>query len=86
MDLVTLSLAKKFTTDSLVGVGALKGANCEVASITDVTEGTAVIGQKVTFSWEDTQGETQTDDMEIDYSDIAAMVLASLTVAESQEV
>lgn len=30
MDIVTLALAKKFTRDTVVGLGAIKGANCIV--------------------------------------------------------
>lgn len=86
MDAITYAMAKKYTDDSLVGVGALAGAPCTVDSVTDITSSGAVIGQKTTFAWEDSNGDEHTTDMDIMYEDIAAMVLAQLPTAESIEV
>lgn len=46
MELTTLSVAKGYTDETVIGGGAIKGKNCKIQSITDI-EG----GHKVTFSW-----------------------------------
>ena len=47
-------LSKKYTKQSLDGVGALKGAPCTIKSTTETDEGTIVI-----FEWTDNNGITQ---------------------------
>lgn len=61
MDIVTLALAKKFTKDSLNGLGALKGAPCRIKSITKAN-GVSV----VTFEWEGLDGTIKTSDMSVE--------------------
>lgn len=46
-------LSKKYTNDSLIGIGAIKGAPCKVKSVTK-TDGRSII----TLEWEDNLGET----------------------------
>ena len=53
MDAVTYALCKKYVKDSLIGIGALKGAPCEVKSVVK-QDGQSVI----TLQWEDTTGAT----------------------------
>ena len=60
MDLQTLASAKKYTDKSLDGAGALKGAPCTIQSIVDITG-----GHKVTFAWENKEGQTQTSDLNV---------------------
>ena len=47
-------LSKKYTEQSLDGVGALKGAPCTIKSTTETDEGTIVV-----FGWTDNNGITQ---------------------------
>ena len=51
ISVTTLALAKKYTKDSLIGLGAIKGAPC---TITNVIENPNEI--LVTFGWEDVNG------------------------------
>lgn len=53
-------LARAYTNKALEGAGALKGAACQVKSITSITG-----GHRVTFEWEDDEGETSTDYMDV---------------------
>lgn len=54
--------SKRYTDESLIGVGALKGAPAEVSdSEIDPTTGNTTI----TFSWEDTAGGTHTSEVEV---------------------
>ena len=47
-------LSKKYTKQSLDGVGALKGAPCTIKSTTETDEGTIVV-----FEWTDNNGIAQ---------------------------
>lgn len=58
MDLVTLSLAKKYVEDTANGLGAVKGSPATIESITPV-EG----GNEVVFAWTGTDGTKQTQTM-----------------------
>ena len=61
MDIKVLALAKKYTDDSIAGTsGALKGKNCTIASIDDITG-----GHRVTFAWESDEGEAQTETLDV---------------------
>ena len=53
-------LARAYTNKAIKGAGALKGAPCQIKSITSITG-----GHRVTFEWEDDQGETSTDTMDV---------------------
>ena len=57
---VAYILSKKFTKDTVVGMGAIQGAPCEVQSINKVGDTTTV-----TLKWEDTSGTTHTDSFDI---------------------
>lgn len=54
-------LSKKYTEETVVGLGAIKGANCEVEQVEDLGYGT-----KVTLGWTGTDGTHQTIDFTID--------------------
>lgn len=55
MDITSYLLSKKYTNDSLDGVGALKGAPCRISKIEPV-EG----GNKITFAWTSNSGVAST--------------------------
>lgn len=58
----TLALAKKFTKQSLIGMGALKGAPCKIKNI---VKGEA--SNIVTFEWKGSDDSTQTSIMEVEH-------------------
>lgn len=60
MDIITYSLAKKYTREALVGLGALKGAPC---TISDIVENPNEI--IVTFSWTGNDDSTQSSTITI---------------------
>ena len=53
--IIALNKAKKYTAESLDGLGALKGANCVIDSVETVPE-----GNRVTFSWIGSSGTKET--------------------------
>lgn len=53
--IIALNQAKKYTAESLDGLGALKGANCTIESVETVPE-----GNRVTFSWTGSSGTKET--------------------------
>ena len=58
MDLITLGLSKKYTEDTVIGLGAIRGASATISKIEKVDG-----GNNVTFSWVANDGskiETQT--------------------------
>lgn len=57
---ITYGALKKLLEDSLVGLGVIKGKNCTVQSITDITG-----GKRVTFAWIDDEGEPHTAPMDV---------------------
>ena len=58
MDILSYILSKKYTNDTVIGLGAIKGANAIVKSI--VHENNTNI---VTFEWTATDGTIQTQEM-----------------------
>ncbi len=56
----TLAVSKKYTDDSLVGVGALAGKPCQIQSIAPITG-----GNRVTFLWVDDNSDTHTSTMDV---------------------
>ena len=56
----TLAAARKYTDDSMAGAGAVAGVPCQVQSIEAITG-----GNKVTFKWEDNNGDTHTGSMSV---------------------
>ena len=53
-------LAKAYTKKSIEGAGSLKGAACQIKSIEAITG-----GHRITFEWEDNDGEVSTDTMDV---------------------
>ena len=60
MDLISYVLSRKYTNDSLIGLGALKGAACTISDITPIDG-----GNRITFEWEDNNGESHTDTLDV---------------------
>ena len=60
MDITVLALAKKYTDDTVIGGGGLKGKNCVISSIAEI-EG----GNRVTFQWTLDDGTVQTGTMDV---------------------
>lgn len=60
LEILTLGSSKTYTRESLLGLGALKGAPCTIKSITEVDG-----GQKITFEWTGASGTKQTSDMTV---------------------
>ena len=58
LSLQTLALSKKYTKDSLIGMGALKGAAC---TVTDITKENGI--NKVTFEWTAADDSKRTSEM-----------------------
>ena len=58
MDIVSYILSKRYCDNSLIGLGALKGANCTVK---DIVHQDGI--NTVTFEWTGTDGTTKTRDM-----------------------
>lgn len=61
ISVATLALAKKFVTQSLNGVGAIKGAPCRIK---DIVKGE--LSNVVTFEWKGTDDSTYTSVMEVE--------------------
>ena len=55
MDILTYALAKKYVTQSLDGLGAVKGANCTIKSTTQKDNGTEIV-----FEWTGISGTKET--------------------------
>lgn len=53
-------LARAYTSQAIAGAGALKGAPCQIQSITPITG-----GNRITFAWEASEGETETDTLDV---------------------
>lgn len=60
IDAKTLAAAKKYTDTEVAGGGAIKGKNCVVDSIVDITG-----GHRVTFKWTLDNGTVQTNYMDV---------------------
>ena len=60
MDLKVLAAAKSYTNNAIAGVGAIKGAPCQIQSIEDI-EG----GHRVTFLWIDNNSQSHTSTMDV---------------------
>ena len=56
-DIEILSIAKTYVNQTVIGMGALKGAPCQIKSIVENPAGVWTI----TFEWQDTTGATHTD-------------------------
>ena len=53
-------LARAYAKALVEGAGALKGAPCRIQSITPITG-----GNRITFAWETSEGETETDTLDV---------------------
>lgn len=53
-------LARAYAKALVEGAGALKGAPCQIQSITPITG-----GNRITFAWENSEGETETDTLDV---------------------
>ena len=60
MDIISYILSKKYTDKSLVGAGALKGANCTIQSIEPISG-----GHRITFKWILNDDTVETDTMDV---------------------
>lgn len=58
MDVISYALSKKYTNDTVIGLGAIRGANCTIKSIVH-QDGI----NTVTFEWTGTDGTVQTSEM-----------------------
>ena len=57
---VALAAANSYTEETVMGAGAIKGKNCIISSITEITG-----GHRVTFQWTLDNGTVQTDTMDV---------------------
>ena len=70
---VAYLLSRKFTKDTVIGMGAIKGAPCQVQSINKVGKTTTI-----TLKWEDNLGVDHTQDFEIeDGIDVSSATITS---------
>ena len=60
MDIISYILAKKYTDNTVDGMGALKGAPCTVKSIENITG-----GKRITLEWESNSGVKQTQSFDV---------------------
>lgn len=60
MDIVSYILARKYTDQTVDGLGAVKGAPCTVDSVVDITG-----GKRITLGWESDSGVKQTQSFDI---------------------
>lgn len=59
-DTEIIGMLKSYVSKTLVGMGALKGANCQIESIAEVTG-----GQKITFLWIDTNNVSHRSELTV---------------------
>ena len=59
-DVEIIGMLKSYVSKTLVGMGALKGANCQIESIAEVTG-----GQKITFLWVDTNNVSHRSELTV---------------------
>lgn len=60
IDFLTLAQSKKYTAETVAGAGAIAGVPCQIESIEPITG-----GNKVTFLWEDNNGEEHTSVLDV---------------------
>lgn len=59
-------LSRKYTADSIIGLGAIKGASCTIKSIVPYTAPSGQTGNTITFEWTANDGVTkQTQSMNV---------------------
>ena len=62
IDILTLAMARKYVKETVNGLGAVKGAPCEIIGIEDTGDANVV-----TFQWTGADGSVQTQEMTIPY-------------------
>jgi len=83
MDVVSYVLSKKYTDETAIQFGGLKGANCQIVSIVPSPDGTK---NTVTFQWKNDDDEIRTAQMEVlngeggGSGELVEALTASLTV------
>lgn len=75
MDIISYILSRAYVKKSLVGVGALKGAPCTIASIVDNLDGT----HDITFSWKDNTDVTHTSVLTVKDGETPAFSSVAIT-------
>lgn len=60
MDIISYILSKKYTDNTVDGLGAIKGAPCTVKSVVDIDG-----GKRITLEWESNSGVKQTQSFDI---------------------
>lgn len=60
MDVISYAISRKYTDETVIGGGAIKGKNCVIDSITDI-EG----GHRVTFMWTLDDGTEKRESVDI---------------------
>lgn len=70
MDIITLAAARKYTKDSIIGLGAIKGFPCQVAGQEFDEDGNTIIH----LVWETNDGVRRTSDIKISKGEDAAKI------------
>lgn len=60
LNLLTLGAARSYTDSVLKGMGAIKGAACQIQGVTPITG-----GNRITFLWEDNEGVSHTSTLDV---------------------
>lgn len=75
MDILSYILSKKYTEDSIIGLGAIKGANCQIQSIVDNADGT----HNITFLWKDLNEDAHTSVLVVANGETPTITTGSIT-------
>lgn len=60
LDVIALALGKKYTDETVLGGGAIKGKNCTIKSIDDITG-----GHRINFEWTLDDGTVKADTLDV---------------------
>lgn len=60
MDMVSLALARAYTRATAEGMGAVKGKNCTIQSVTDIDG-----GRRIVFAWTKNDGTATTSTLDV---------------------
>lgn len=69
-------LGKRYTDESLDGVGALKGVPCTISDISSITDEGVTVGKRVTFQWTSNSGVVSTSTMDVMYGEDGRGILS----------
>ena len=75
MDIITLALAKLYTKNTVIGMGAIKGSPCMISSIVDNLDGT----HDITFSWKDASDVTHTGTLTVSNGETPTISVQPIT-------